>query len=62
MITITINTDNAAFHDEDIDRGGYGQEVGRILLELGEAYQQGHDIPSTLRDINGNAVGKVRGR
>lgn len=60
MITIKIRTDNAAFHEDDSsEEGGYSYEVGRILIKLGTAYQQGHDIPSRLMDINGNAVGTV---
>lgn len=56
MIIIRIKTDNAAFQDDEADRGN---EVGRILHELADAYIS-QDIPVTLRDINGNAVGTVR--
>jgi len=49
-IIITINTDNAAFADED--------EAPRILKELSKRMEIG-DFPTMLRDINGNCVGSV---
>ena len=55
-IKITINTDNAAFHED-----GYGvsEEVARILKELAnEIGSYGIDDKS-LRDINGNTVGHL---
>lgn len=54
-ITITINTDNAAFEDES------GSEVARILRELCNEIEGrdilGNDDGTNLRDINGNRVG-----
>lgn len=50
-ITIKINTDNAAFEDND-------QEITRILIKYAEAINDmvpGEKI--TMRDINGNFVG-----
>ena len=50
-ITITIETDNAAFDDFEL-------ETSRILKDLADrvAYgSKGEHIP--IRDINGNAVG-----
>lgn len=59
-ITITINTDNAAFSDEN---GGREYEVGRILRKLADELHDGiinaSIGPRKLRDINGNTVGKV---
>lgn len=52
-ITIVIKTDNAAFSEDE------GYEVGRILGELATHYRSGDPIPDTLRDINGNNVGKI---
>ena len=58
-IVITIDTGNAAFEDEP------GYEVGRILKEVANAFQEIHgssfrDINRVvLRDINGNRVGQV---
>jgi len=50
QIIITINTDNAAFEDED--------EAPRILRELSKNLNIS-DFPTVLRDVNGNIVGSV---
>ena len=56
MVRINILTNNAAFED-----GASGQEVARILRELAERYEaSGAPFPVTLRDINGNVVGKAK--
>jgi hypothetical protein len=55
-VTITIKTENAAFAED------CGYEVGRILNELASKYMHGDPIPSSLRDVNGNTVGKVEVR
>lgn len=53
-ITITINTDNAAFSN------GRDEEVSRILKELGTKIQHvGVENVTTVRDFNGNKVGEV---
>lgn len=52
MITITIQTTNAAFEDNQF-------EVARILRELAEAAENDALGERKLRDINGNTVGKV---
>ena len=54
MITITMKTYNAAFED-------YAAEVARILRDLADRYErdQTHLDGATLRDLNGNTVGKV---
>jgi hypothetical protein len=57
-ITITINTDNAAFH-EDYS----GVEVARILRKLADemetaAYDQDESCGHPLMDYNGNKVGR----
>lgn len=60
-ITITINTDNAAFCDYP------GAEVARILHKLGDSII--HELTDTnieepqrfvLRDFNGNTVGECK--
>lgn len=59
MLTITIDTGNAAF------TGMAGLECARILRELAERIE-GIDVidedfdPIRLRDINGNRVGECR--
>lgn len=57
MITITIDTDNAAFADDEC-----GSEVARILLRLAAAITE-HGLDDmaglSLRDINGNKVGAM---
>lgn len=56
-ITITINTDNAAFEPEPAD------EVERILRRLAndvrDIFQDVLEDGFSLRDINGNTVGSV---
>lgn len=52
MITITIHTDGAAFDPDP------RPEVARILRDLADRLEAGHD-PEKLRDINGNAAGEV---
>lgn len=58
-LTITIQMDNAAFEDAP------ACELGRILgglvddLKNGQELQKAGDVVS-LRDINGNTVGKAR--
>lgn len=56
-ITFEIETDNDAFHG---DRGP-GHEVRRILARWVEedAYHLDHERTESVRDINGNTVGKV---
>jgi len=53
-IIITIDTDNAAFDDED----EAPRILRRILKELSERIEIS-DFPTMLRDINGNYVGSV---
>mgnify|MGYP001197094997 CR=1 FL=1 len=52
-ITITISTDNAAFSPEPED------EVARILRELATKLETMRLGGFTLRDANGNPVGKM---
>lgn len=55
LITITINTDNAAFVEDG------EQEVARILTELSSDIARGaidYD-GANIRDINGNVVGRI---
>lgn len=55
-ITITIETGNAAFDD---DNGR--QETARILEELAWKlrYRPAEEITANMRDFNGNVVGRV---
>lgn len=58
-ITITINTDNAAFQDDA------GIEVARILRQLAgnlELWQGKNEFSLGLRDINGNKVGSAEAK
>jgi hypothetical protein len=54
-ITITINTENSAFTEEDFYMNA---EVSRILHDLADKIENDH-YPSKLRDLNGNTCGKV---
>lgn len=53
IVTITINTANAAFAD-----GNAGTEVARILRELAADWDGGESYEGILYDINGNRVGR----
>lgn len=53
MVTIKIETDNAAFAEDMCS------EVARILRELSESFDAGM-IPYGVFDINGNKVGTVK--
>ena len=54
-ITITINTDNAAFNEESY---GPQEEVQRILEDLADRLvDNSMENITSLRDINGNTVG-----
>lgn len=65
MFTLTIETDNAAFHVEEAGDGeaeGYGAcagEVARILHKLADLLDKTSpdSAVGTLRDSNGNTVG-----
>ena len=52
-VTITINTENAAFEDSPTG------EIARILRDLAERFEQDGIPPEKLFDINGNSVGTV---
>lgn len=54
-IIISIETVNAAFEEEP------EREIARILRELASKLENGQH-PESLRDINGNKVGKVEYR
>lgn len=51
-----IHTDNDAFHPEP------GPEIARILHLVARRVEDGADLRhfQTLRDVNGNDVGRVR--
>jgi hypothetical protein len=49
MLTITIDTDNAAFEDNP-------EEVADILAKLAKYYRANQVLPDTARDSNGNTV------
>lgn len=50
-VTITINTDNAAF--------AAGHEIARILRTIADQFEQQGTAPDP-RDINGNIVGNMK--
>lgn len=54
MITIQIETNNAAFDE------GENIETARILRGLADAIEYNPDNFIALRDINGNTVGNYR--
>jgi hypothetical protein len=49
MITITIDTDNAAFEDNP-------EELADILAKLAKYYRANEVLPDSARDSNGNTV------
>lgn len=53
MVTICIETDNAAFGSEP------GPELARILRELAAKFRDGGGVPAKIMDVNGNTVGRV---
>lgn len=60
MFTLTMETDNAAFCDDD--EGGHneaarGAEVARILRWIAERVERGNNLSGAFRDANGNKVG-----
>ncbi len=62
-ITITIHTDNAAFHADPELTGqpnplAMGDEVARILRHMAEQFESDGQAYNP-RDINGNTVGTV---
>ena len=61
MVHITINTDNAAFSNDDGDGKAEGQEVARILRHLANKVDGIGDLTGYVGpcvDFNGNTVGK----
>lgn len=58
-ITITINTDNAAFGETEDD---VNREVARILREVADraVYAPTEFDAHPIRDANGNAVGSIQ--
>lgn len=56
-VTITIETDNAAFEDMEF-------EVGRILRDLARKFEEANitdgNYPTSVKDINGNKVGSIK--
>jgi hypothetical protein len=68
MFTLTIKTDNAAFHADDraddadgFDGTACGAELARILRELAEDVSNGvsDETAIAVRDGNGNKVGEA---
>jgi hypothetical protein len=57
MLTIVIETDNAAFEDSP------GAELARILREVADKLARHSEVQPgdsfKLRDLNGNTVGKA---
>lgn len=58
-ITITINTDNAAFHGDGLPNTSLADEVGRILHDLACKIENEGVDEARILDINGNACGKL---
>ena len=59
-ITITINTDNAAFHGDGLPDASLADEVGRILRDLAYNIELDGEVhESRILDINGNACGNI---
>jgi len=61
-LTIEINMDNAAFHDDE-DQPKHGYEVARILRAFSDRIEFFHDmieVDRPLYDSNGNRVGFAR--
>lgn len=59
MFTLTIQTDNAAFHDDHGDDLATRQEVARILTKIANRLEEG-DCWGSCRDYNGQQVGHWR--
>ena len=60
-ITIKINTDNAAFQDEE-HLGGISRETARILRRLADQVEARGLLPEDriiVGDLNGNTVGEL---
>jgi len=59
-ITITINTDNDAFHGNGMPGMSHAYEVARILRDLAYVIQLEDTVEEkSLRDINGNKCGSI---
>jgi hypothetical protein len=56
--TLTINCDNAAFHDDDFSDVATCTELARILRKLADHLERDTCYSDNLFDINGNKVGK----
>jgi hypothetical protein len=56
--TLEIDCDNAAFGEGDDDQRCC--ELGRILFDLGERLYSWHPLSGTVRDSNGNTVGRFK--
>jgi methionine aminopeptidase len=58
--TLKIDTDNAAFHDDDVSHPGV--ELARILRVIADDIESAEPSEyrqfQTIRDINGNDVGR----
>jgi len=52
MITIRIDTDNAAFEDNPF-------ELAEILEKLAKSWRAHHDLPESATDSNGNTVCEI---
>ena len=58
MLTITIDTGNAAFHDDD-GNDAPGSEVARILRKLAGRIESDHLCDLPIYDANGNRCGAL---
>lgn len=57
MFTLTIQTANAAFSDDD---GGPEYEIARLLRAAADDVIEGARTSSPIFDVNGNTVGEWR--
>lgn len=60
MLTVTVGTDNAAFHEDDRDDqpgAALGAECARILRHVADEIESGA-TGGRILDVNGNAVGR----
>ncbi len=61
-ITITINTDNEAFADDNlgVEQEGSMLETARILEKVAARFAAGSwPMDGPIMDVNGNTVGRV---
>lgn len=53
MFQLSFRTDNAAFENG-------ASEIGRILRDTAKCIEHGEQFEGTIRDINGNVIGRFK--